>query len=52
MKGKGNIVIKIGGSLLFTNNKKINSKKISGFCEIIKNKPDFDNLTNGAQIDL
>ena len=44
MKGKGNIVIKIGGSLLFTQDKKINSKKIANFCEIIKNKPDFDNL--------
>ncbi len=31
-----NIVIKIGGSLLFTENNKINSKKIIEFCNIFK----------------
>jgi uridylate kinase len=41
---KGIIVIKIGGSLLFTDNKGINSKKISDFCKIIKDRPDFDKL--------
>ncbi len=44
MNKKGSIVIKIGGSLLFTKDKKINSKRISDFCEIIKNKPKFDAL--------
>ncbi|MFX0083906.1 MAG: UMP kinase [Candidatus Hodarchaeota archaeon] len=34
---KGNTVIKIGGSLLFTKNNDINSSKIAEFCEIIKN---------------
>ena len=38
------IVIKIGGSLLFTEDKKINSKKITEFCNIIKSKPDFEKL--------
>ena len=44
MNKKGTVVIKIGGSLLFTKDKKINSKRISDFCEIIKNKPEFDTL--------
>lgn len=44
MNRKATIVIKIGGSLLFTKDKKINHKQISGFCEIIKNKPDFNTL--------
>ncbi len=35
---KGNVVIKIGGSLLFTENKKINSNEIAKFCRILKNK--------------
>jgi len=41
---KGIIVIKVGGSLLFTENNEINSKKISELSRIIKNKPDFDKL--------
>ena len=41
---KGIIVIKIGGSLLFTENKGINTNKISEFCKIIKDRPDFDKL--------
>ncbi|TFG14570.1 MAG: UMP kinase [Promethearchaeota archaeon] len=41
---KGIIVIKVGGSLLFTENNEINSKKISELSKIIKNKPDFDKL--------
>jgi uridylate kinase len=41
---KGIIIIKIGGSLLFTEKKEINSKKISEFCKIIKDRPDFDKL--------
>ncbi|MFX1337098.1 MAG: UMP kinase [Promethearchaeota archaeon] len=44
MDRKGTIVVKIGGSLLFTKDKKINLQKISDFCDIIKNKPDFDTL--------
>jgi len=36
------IVIKIGGSLLFTEDKKINSKKISEFCNIIGSSKFFD----------
>ncbi len=35
MKGKS--VIKIGGSLLFTENKKIDKEKIQNFCRIFKN---------------
>lgn len=35
---KGNIVIKIGGSLLFTKNKTIDIKKITEFCDIIKSR--------------
>lgn len=41
MMGK-NIVIKIGGSLLFTRNIEINYKKIAEFCNIIKEKINFD----------
>ena len=41
MTGK-KIVIKIGGSLLFTEDKKINSKKISEFCTIVKSSKFFD----------
>lgn len=41
---KGNIVIKIGGSLLFSEKKEINLKKISNFCNIIKNSKNFDKL--------
>ncbi|MHA1914431.1 MAG: UMP kinase [Promethearchaeota archaeon] len=35
---KGNIVIKIGGSLLLTKNKTIDTKKIAEFCDIIKSR--------------
>ena len=35
---KGNTVIKIGGSLLFTKNKEINFSKIAEFCQIFKNR--------------
>ena len=35
---KGNTVIKIGGSLLFTKNKKINFRKITEFCKIFKSR--------------
>lgn len=38
-----NIVIKIGGSLLFINGK-INTQKISEFCDIIRSDNDFDTL--------
>jgi uridylate kinase len=41
MTGK-KIVIKIGGSLLFTEDKQINSKKISEFCSIIEDSKIFD----------
>ncbi|MFX0035851.1 MAG: UMP kinase [Candidatus Hermodarchaeota archaeon] len=34
---KGNIVIKIGGSLLFKENYEIDSEKVTGFCDIFKN---------------
>ncbi|MFX1376483.1 MAG: UMP kinase [Promethearchaeota archaeon] len=34
----GKIVIKIGGSLLFTENKEIDKKKIAEFCKIFKNR--------------
>ena len=39
-----NIVIKIGGSLLFTKDKNINTKKIHEFSKIIKDQPDFGKL--------
>lgn len=39
-----NVVIKIGGSLLFDEDKKLDSKKIAEFCKIIKNRPDFDKI--------
>ena len=35
---KGNIVIKVGGSLLFTEDYKINSSRIAEFCNILKTK--------------
>lgn len=38
------IVIKIGGSLLFSENNKINSKKIADFCNILKNEKKYDKL--------
>ena len=41
---KKNLVIKIGGSILFTEDKNINLKKIAEFCNIIKNRSDFDIL--------
>ncbi len=40
---KRNIVLKLGGSLLFTNGK-INVQKISEFCDIVKNNQNFDSL--------
>jgi len=39
-----NIVIKIGGSLLFTNDFKINFEKIHQFSNIIRNKDDYDTV--------
>ncbi len=41
---KRNIVIKIGGSLLFTDNNKILSDKITEFCRILKNNKDFGKI--------
>jgi len=41
---KGSIVIKIGGSLLFDKDKKIDSKKIAEFCKIIKDGSGFDKI--------
>lgn len=42
---KGNIVLKFGGSLLFTENKEINDKKVMDFCRIFKNrKADYNKL--------
>jgi uridylate kinase len=41
---KKNIVIKIGGSLLFRRNKEINSQKIEELCNIIKNKKYYDSI--------
>ncbi|MHA2181519.1 MAG: UMP kinase [Promethearchaeota archaeon] len=38
-----NIVIKIGGSLLFTDNNKVDSEKIIEFCSILKNNKDSAN---------
>ncbi len=37
-----NVVIKIGGSLLFKENKSIDLEKITEFCDIIKNKNNLD----------
>ncbi|MFO7796876.1 MAG: UMP kinase [Promethearchaeati archaeon] len=37
-----NIVIKIGGSLLFDKNKQINSKKITEFCDLVKENKNYD----------
>jgi len=39
-----NLVIKIGGSLLFNDKKNLDSKKITEFCNIIKNKSDYDSI--------
>ncbi len=36
-----NIVIKIGGSLLFTDNNQVDIDKITEFCEILKNNKDY-----------
>jgi uridylate kinase len=41
---KKNIVIKIGGSLLFSDDRKIRSDYISEFCDIIKNKKEFGSV--------
>lgn len=41
---KGKCVIKIGGSLLFKDGKKIDSKKIIDFCNIIKNKSNYNSI--------
>jgi uridylate kinase len=39
-----NIVIKIGGSLLFSEGKTINSKKITEFCNVVKNNKEYDSI--------
>jgi uridylate kinase len=39
-----NIVIKFGGSLLFSDGGTINSQKITDFCSIIKNTKDYDSI--------
>ncbi len=39
---KNNIVIKIGGSLLFNQNKNIDAEKIINICNIIKNNENYD----------
>ncbi len=39
-----NMVLKIGGSLLFTKDKNINSKRINEFSKIIKDNHDFNKL--------
>jgi len=39
-----NIVVKIGGSLLFTKQRKINTKKLTEFCDIIKQKKGFKSI--------
>lgn len=39
-----NIVIKFGGSLLFSEGGKINSQKITEFCNIIKNNKEYDSI--------
>ena len=39
-----NIVIKIGGSLLFSEGKTINSKRITEFCNIVKNNKEYDSI--------
>ena len=39
---KRNTVIKIGGSLLFTDSNKVNTNKITEFCEILKNNKDSE----------
>jgi len=41
---KKKIVIKIGGSLLFSENGNIDTKKITDFCNIIKNRDDYDSI--------
>ena len=39
-----NVVIKIGGSLLFDEDKKLESKRIAEFCKIIKTSTNFDKI--------
>lgn len=41
---KNNIVIKIGGSLLFNKNKDLNTQKIADFCDIIRKNEKFDSI--------
>jgi len=41
---KKNIVIKIGGSLLFKDNYSIDFEKITEFCDIVKNENKFDKI--------
>jgi uridylate kinase len=41
---KGKIVIKVGGSLLFTPDCKINSNKIAEFCNILKTKKLYETI--------
>ena len=39
-----NVVIKIGGSLLFNEDKKLDSKKIAEFCKIIQSRTNFEKI--------
>ena len=39
-----NIVIKFGGSLLFSEGGTINYEKISKFCDLIKNNKNYDSI--------
>ena len=41
---KGNIVIKIGGSLLFTKNNEIDSSKIAELCNILKRRKEKETI--------
>jgi uridylate kinase len=43
-KLKGKCVIKIGGSLLFKDGNNLDSEKITDFCNIIKNKSNYDSI--------
>lgn len=41
---KKNVVIKIGGSLLFSEDDNLDTEKITEFCNIIKNKDNYDSV--------
>ncbi|MBD3229954.1 MAG: hypothetical protein GF329_17355, partial [Candidatus Lokiarchaeota archaeon] len=41
---KNNIVIKIGGSLLFKENKDINFQKITEFCDIVSQNNNYESI--------